>query len=251
MIFLKTTKEIKIMREGGLILADILKKLEKKIKVGISTKELEYYCQKFISKFGLESAFKGYEGFPSVLCTSLNEEIVHCPPSAQKKIKKGDILKIDIGIKYQEFFLDMARSYPVGEISFDARRLIKIGKKSLKLAIKKARVGNTIGDISNTIQRYVEAQGFNVIRELFGHGIGKNLHEEPVIPNFGKRKSGPKLMPGMVLCIEPMISAGDWKLERTVDGFGFKTKDNSLTVHFEDTIAVTKKGPLNLTGKNL
>jgi methionyl aminopeptidase len=227
-------------------LARIFKELEKKIKPNIRTKDLEIYAESLMKKEKVRPSFKGYENFPSAICTSINEEIVHTPPSS-RKIKEGDLLKIDIGINYKGFHLDKAKTYPINKVSFESLRLLKVAKKALKLGIKKARVGNTIGDISNTIQRYVESQGFNVIKELFGHGIGRNLHEEPIIPNFGKRKKGPKILEGMVICIEPMISMGDPKLEKTEDGFGFRTRDKSLTAHFEDTIAILKKGPINLT----
>jgi len=180
------------------------------------------------------------------LCTSVNEEIVHVPPS-NRVLKEGDVLKLDLGIFYKGFHTDMAITVPVGKVSFEAQRLIRATKKALKLAIKKVKPGNTFGDIGNTIQRYVESQGFNVVRELCGHGIGRELHEEPKILNYGKRKSGEKIKEGMVFCIEPMVTAGDWHLKRTKDGFGYQTVDGSLTAHFEHTIAVTKNGCRVLT----
>ena len=253
MIPLKTEKEILIMKEGGQKLAQILKKLKESVKPGIKTKDLEELAKKLVSKEGAICSFKGYKDkestslpYPACLCTSVNEELVHVPPS-NRVLKEGDVLKLDLGIFYKGFHTDMAITIPVGKISFEAQRLIRVTKKALKLAIKKARPGNTFGDIGNTIQRYVESQGFNVIRDLCGHGIGKNLHEEPKILNFGKRKTGEKIKEGMVFCIEPMVSLGDWKIEKTKDGFGYKMKDNSLCAHFEDTIAITKKGALVLT----
>jgi len=252
MIPLKTEKEIEIMREGGRILAEIMEKLKKSIRPGIKTKDLEKIAIEEIKRFKAKPAFLGYRAsksekpFPSCLCTSVNEELVHVPPS-NRILKEGDLLKLDLGILWKGYYSDMAITVGVGKISFLAQRLIRVTKKALKLAIKKAKVGNTFGDIGNTIQRYVESQGFNVIRDLCGHGIGKKLHEEPRVLNYGKRKTGEKIKVGMVFCIEPMVSAGDFKLEKTKDGFGYKTKDNSLCAHFEHTVAVTKNGPQILT----
>jgi methionyl aminopeptidase len=254
MIEIKTPQEIEIMAEGGRILAKIMKELEKRVKPGITTMELEKLAEGLILKSGGKCSFKGYKSkngdnvrsYPFCLCTSINEEIVHVPPSG-RILKEGDVLKIDLGIFYKGFHCDMAITLPVGKVSFEAQRLIRATKKSLKLAIKKVKAGNTFGDVGNTIQRYIESQGFNVVKELCGHGIGRELHEEPQILNYGKRKTGEKIKEGMVFCIEPMVTAGDWHLVRTKDGFGYKTKDNSLTAHFEHTIAVTKNGTKVLT----
>jgi methionyl aminopeptidase len=257
MIEIKTPQEIEIMAEGGRILAKIMKELEKRVRPGITTMELEKLAEGLILKAGGKCSFKGYKSkdgesarpYPFCLCTSVNEEIVHVPPS-NRVLKEGDILKLDLGIFYKGFHTDMAITVPVGKVSFEAQRLIRVTKKALKLAIKKVRPGNTFGDIGNTIQRYVESQGFNVVRELCGHGIGRELHEEPKILNYGKRKTGEKIKEGMVFCIEPMVTAGDWHLKRTKDGFGYQTVDGSLTAHFEHTIAVTKNGCKVLTNIN-
>jgi methionyl aminopeptidase len=254
MIEIKTPQEIEIMAEGGKILAKIMNELEKRIKPGITTMELEKLAESLILKSGGKCSFKGYKSkdgesvrpYPFCLCTSVNEEIVHVPPS-DRVLKEGDVLKLDLGIFYKGFHTDMAITVPVGKVSFEAQRLIKVTKKALKLAIKKIRPGNTFGDIGNTIQRYVESQGFNVVRELCGHGIGRELHEEPKILNYGKRKSGEKIKEGMVFCIEPMVTMGDWHLKRTKDWFGYQTVDGSLTAHFEHTIAMTKNGCKVLT----
>jgi methionyl aminopeptidase len=245
------------MAEGGRILAKIMKELKKRVRPGIKTMELEKLAESLILKAGGKCSFKGYKSkdgesirpYPFCLCTSVNEEIVHVPPS-NRVLKEGDILKLDLGIFYKGFHTDMAITVPVGKVSFEAQRLIRVTKKALKLAIKKVRPGNTFGDIGNTIQRYVESQGFNVVRELCGHGIGRELHEEPKILNYGKRKTGEKIKEGMVFCIEPMVTAGDWHLKRTKDGFGYQTVDGSLTAHFEHTIAVTKNGCRVLTNIN-
>jgi methionyl aminopeptidase len=246
MIFIKTQKEIQIMREGGKILAQIMRDLKERVKPGISTKELEKRAKALILKYRVKPAFKDYQGFPALLCTSINEEVVHGVPS-ERKLKEGDIISLDLGISYKGFFVDMAITLPVGQVLPEVQRLIRVTKKALKRAIRKVRLGNTIGDIGNSIQRYVERQGFSVIKELCGHGIGKELHEEPQIFNEGKRHKGPKLREGMVFCIEPMVAMGRGDIEKLKDGYGFKTKDNSLSAHFEHTVAMTRKGCQILT----
>ncbi len=246
MIRIKSEEEIKIMAEGGKLLAGIMKELEKKVKPGITTKELDRAAEALILKSGGKPSFKGYQGFPAALCTSINEEIVHVVPS-ERKLKEGNIISLDLGMKYEGFHSDMAVTLPVGKVFPEVQRLIRVTKKALKRGIKKAKIGNTFGDIGNTIQRYVEGQGYNVVRELCGHGIGKELHEDPQILNYGKRRTGPEIREGMVFCLEPMITVGHWKLKRTKDGRGFETEDGSLSCHFEHMIAVTKKGVKVLT----
>jgi len=246
-INIKSAEEIQIMREGGKILAQIMKKLEKTVRPGITTQELNKVAEDLVFEYGVKPSFKNYQGFPACLCTSINEELVHCIPS-DKKLKEGDIISLDFGILYKGFHSDMAVTLPVSKkISPEVLRLIKVTKKALKRGIKKIRVGNTFGDIGNTIQRYVEGQGFNVVRELCGHGIGKEIHEDPKIPNYGKRKKGLKIKEGMVFCIEPMVTVGDWKLKKAKDDYGYQTKDDSLCAHFEHTIAVAKNGVKILT----
>jgi len=246
MTIIKTKKEIEILKEAGRMLAEIMEKLKKEARAGITTNYLNNFAEQLIFEYGCTPAFKGYQGYPYTLCTSVNEVIVHGTPS-NYKLKNGDILSLDCGLKYKGFYSDMAITIGVGNISEEVNRLIKTTKKALKRGIKKAKPGNTIGDIGNTIQRYVESQGFNVIRDLCGHGIGKELHEDPQILNYGKRHTGEKIKPGMVFCIEPMVSAGSWKIKRAEDGYGFKTKDNSLSAHFEHMIAVIENGPKVLT----
>jgi methionyl aminopeptidase len=246
MITIKTQEEIKTIAEGGKILASVIKSLEKMAKPGITTLELDRAAEALILSAGAKPAFKGYEGFPYSLCASVNENIVHGFPSSYA-LKEGDLLKLDLGVLYRGFNTDMATTVAVGEVSFEAKRLINATKKSLRLGIKKAKIGNTIGDIGNTIQRFLEDQGFGVIRDLCGHGIGKTVHEDPKIPNFGKRGAGEKLIEGMVICIEPMVTAGDYNLRKSDDGYGYSTRDNSLSAHFEHTIAITKSGPRILT----
>lgn len=246
MIPIKTSEEIKIMREGGRILASILKELEKKVTPGIITQDLNILSEKLILKNGAQPSFKGYNGFPAALCVSVNDEIVHGVPS-KRELKEGDIVGLDLGILYKGFHTDMAVTVPVGAISSEAGRLIRVTKKSLKRAITRAKAGKTIGDIGQAVQNYVEGQEFNVVRDLCGHGVGRRLHEDPEIPNFGQRHKGPKLKEGMVLAIEPMVTAGDWKIKLSADGFGFKTKDGSLSAHFEHTLLVTRTGGEVLT----
>jgi methionyl aminopeptidase len=246
MIKIKTEQEILIMKESGKILASVLKELEKMAKPGVTTLELDRAAEALILAKKAKPAFKKYDGFPYSLCASVNENIVHGFPSSYK-LKEGDIIGLDLGVVYKGYYSDMAVTIPIGKVSFEAKRLLNVAKKSLRLAIKKAKVGNTTGDIGNTVQRFVEDQGFAVIRDLCGHGIGKDLHEDPKIPNYGKRGGGEDLMEGMVICIEPMVSAGDYNLKKSADGYGYASKDNSLTAHFEHTILITQKGPVVLT----
>jgi len=246
MITIKTPEEIQIIAEGGKILVAALKEIERMVKPGITTRELDKAAEAFILSKGGKPAFKGYDGFPYSLCASVNENIVHGLPSSYV-LKDGDLLKLDLGVLYKGYNTDSAITVAVGNVSYEAKRLLHVTKKSLRLGIKKAKIGNTIGDIGNTIQRFVEDQGFGVVRDLCGHGIGKNLHEDPKVPNLGKRQGAEKLVEGMVICIEPMVTMGDYNLKKSDDNYGYATKDNSLAAHFEHTIAITKSGPKILT----
>jgi len=247
MITIKTKEEIDIMREGGHMLAEIMKELMSQVKPGVSTGDLDRSAEEKIRKAGAKPAFLNYQGFSRTLCASLNEEVVHGIPTAKKILKEGDILTLDLGLIHEGYYLDMARTVLVGEVDEEVVRLVRVCKKALRLGVKKMRPGITIGDIGNTIQRFVEDQGFGIVRELCGHGIGKELHEDPQVPNYGKRHEGVKLEEGMVICIEPMLTMGDWNVKRLKDGHTFVTRDNSLSAHFEDTIAVTKEGSEVLT----
>jgi len=246
MITIKTVEEIRIMGEGGKLLAKVVEELEKMVKPGITTLDLDRAAEALILSFGCKPAFKNYQGFPYTLCASVNEIIVHGYPT-NYVLKEGDIMGLDLGLIYKGYYLDTAVTVGVGKISFEAKRLLMVTRKALKRGIKKAKVGNTIGDIGNTVQRYVEGQNYGIVRDLCGHGIGKELHEDPRIPNFGKRGGGEKIQEGMVICIEPMVTMGDYNLKKASDGYGFATKDNSLSAHFEHTIAITRKGPKVLT----
>ena len=247
MISIKSPEEISIMAEGGKILAKIMQELGKEVRPGITTKHLDKVAEDLVLRYGGECSFKGYQGFPVCLCVSVNEGLVHCLPS-ERVLKEGDIVSLDLGVLYKGYHTDMAVTVAVGEVSAEAQRLIRVSKKALKRGIKKVRSGNTFGDIGNTIQRYVEGQGYNVVRDLTGHGIGKEIHEDPQIQNYGKRRSGPEIKEGMVFCIEPMVTVGDWKLRKAKDGYGFEARDGSLCAHFEHTIVVTNKGIKVLTG---
>ena len=244
MSLVKTDSEIKIMKKAAEILAEILKKLKKAVAPGIKTKKLEKEALFWMKKFKVKPNFLGKDGFPSIMCVSVNEVVAHGVPG-NYILKEGDIVSLDMGIEYKGYNADMATTVGVGEIDLTKKRLIKVCKKALKLAVKKARKGNTTGDIGNTIERYVKSQGFHVVKKLCGHGIGKKLHEEPQVLNFGKRKKGIKLKKNMVLCIEPMIGVSSGEIVKAEDGFGFKIKDNSPSAHFEAMVKVDeKKGEL-------
>jgi methionyl aminopeptidase len=246
MIKIKTEEEIKIMGEAGNILAKVVKEVASMVKPGITTKELDEAAEGLILSMGAKPSFKGYNGFPATLCTSVNEELIHCIPSG-RVLLEGDIVTLDGGAYFKGFHSDMAVTVPVGQVDPETLRLIKVTKKALKRGIARLKPGVTFGDIGNSIQRYVESQGYGVVRDFCGHGIGENLHEEPQIDNYGKRKTGEVVKEGMVFCIEPMVSMGDYALKKAKDGYGYQTKDGSLCAHFEHMIAITKSGPKILT----
>jgi methionyl aminopeptidase len=246
MVSLKTPEEIQIMAEGGKILATVLDELKKMVRPGITTLELDKAAETLILQHGAKPAFKGYKRFPFSLCTSVNEDIVHGLPSSYA-LKEGDIITLDLGVLHKGYNTDSAITVPVGEISFEAKRLLKVTEKALRLGIKKVREGVTTGDVGNTIQRFIEDQGFGVVRDLYGHGIGKKVHEEPYVPNYGKRETGTVLKEGMVICIEPMVTAGTYEMKRSKDGYGYATRDGLLSAHFEHTVAVTRDGARVLT----
>jgi methionyl aminopeptidase len=246
MISIYTEKEIKIMREGGKILAKILEILSKKVKPGITTAYLNKVAEDLILKYGAKPSFKGFNNYPAALCTSLNEEIVHAVPSG-RVLKSGDILTLDLGVRYKGFCTDAAITVSVGKVDKRFKKLIEATKKSLEIAIKQSEPGNHLEDIGWAIQNYVEKNGFSVIRELVGHGVGKNVHEDPQIMNYGRKGQGIELKEGMVLALEPMVAMGNWRIKRGEDRFSYKTLDNSFCAHFEHTVAITEKGPKTLT----
>lgn len=240
-------QDLIIMRKAGKVAAAILKRLKCFIKPGLSTKEVEEFFEREISKYpGMEAAFKGFMGYPASCCVSVNEEIIHGIPS-QKIIRDGDLVSVDLGIKYKGLFVDTAYTYIIGKVSPLAKRLVKTTRKSLKKGISRMIAGRKVGDVSSAIQKQVEKNGFSVIRRFVGHGIGRGLHLPPEVPNFGEESKGKELYVGCVIAIEPMVSAGDSEVDISSDGWTAKTKDNSLAAHFEHTIAITKKGPWVLT----
>jgi len=245
-ISIKNKKEIKLMRTGGKISARVLNILGKAARPGITSRDLDILAEKTIRKLGGEPAFKGHGGYPASTCISINDTIVHGIPS-DGVIKNGDLVGIDVGVKYKDFYTDTAATFPVGEVTKEANRLLKITKKSLEKAIKAIKPGKYLGDIQSLIQKTIEKEGFGVIKSLSGHGVGRNLQEEPSIPNFGKEKTGPVLKEGMTLAIEPMVSAGEWQTKTLDDGWTVKIADGSLSAHFEHTILVTKNGAEILT----
>jgi methionyl aminopeptidase len=250
MIKIKTQEEIKKISESAKILAQAMRVIEVMVKPGTKTIDLDKAAEAFILSASADRkarpAFKGYERFPYSLCVSVNQNIVHGLPS-EYVLKEGDIVGLDLGVLYQGYYSDMAITVPVGKVSDKTREIIDVTKESLEIAIKNSVVGNTVGDIGYQIQKFVEKRGFNLVKELCGHGIGKDLHEDPKIPNFGKRGSGEILQDGMVICIEPMVTAGSCKIKKSLDGYGYATEDDSLSAHFEHTIAITSKGPVILT----
>ena len=251
MITIKTEEEIKIMKEGGRILAEILRKLSEEVKSGITTWSLEEKARQMTKEAGAEPAFLGYHGYPASLCVSINEEIVHGLPS-KRKIKANDLVSLDFGIKFKGLNIDSATTVLVAPEENDPalelkKKLLKITKECLDKGTEAAKARNTIGDISYAIQNHAEENDFSVIRDLVGHGIGKELHEAPEVPNFGKPGKGPILKTGMTVAIEPMLSAGSYEVVEDKKTLAWKTKDNSLSAHFEHTVAITKSGPVILT----
>jgi len=235
------------MAQGGKLLASIFKQVGKEVQIGVSTKHLDEYAEKLILECGGQPSFKGQGGYPATICISINDEVVHGVPSVDCFIKNGDLVSLDIGMFYQGFHSDMAATFCVGDVDPKMRRLARVAKKALKYGIKKAKPGNTFGDIGNTIQRYVESQGFSVVRDLCGHGIGRQLHEEPQIFNYGQRHKGAKISVGMTFCIEPMITAGSPEIFLAKNKQTYKTKDASWAAHFEHTLAITSATPQILT----
>jgi len=246
MILKKTGEELKVMRDAGRILANIMNDLRSFIKAGLTTVELDSFAEDLITKAHVSSAFKGYRGFPAATCTSVNDEIVHGIPSG-RVLLEGDIISVDLGINYRGFFSDAAFTIGIGKIDGASEKLIEVTRESLNLGIREAVVGKRLSDISYAIQAYVEKNGFSVVREFVGHGIGKGLHEEPEVPNYGLPNQGPILEAGMVLAIEPMVNMGSWQAEILDNGWTAVTSDSKRSAHFEHTVAITPSGPEVLT----
>lgn len=246
-IVCKSSGEIEKMRRSGRVLRQVLNAVKPLVAPGISTMDLEKVAEKKIRELGAKPAFKGYYDYPCVLCTSLNHEVVHGIPSSSRILKEGDILSIDCGVVVDGYYADSAFTLPVGTISGEAQRLLDVTEESLRKAIEASRIGATLGDVGAAVQEYVEANGFSVVREFVGHGIGTRLHEEPQVPNYGTRGHGPKLREGMVLAIEPMVNAGGPGVRVLEDKWTAVTEDGMPSAHFEHSVAVTKDGPVILT----
>jgi methionyl aminopeptidase len=249
MIILKSLQEIEKIRKACLIVADVLESIRGIVRPGITTQELDEFAERFIIAAGAKPAFKGYRGYPKTLCTSVNNEVIHGIPSKDAVLKQGDIVSVDVGTIVDGFYGDAAITLPVGTIKPEAERLMRVTEESLLRGIAQAQAGNRLYDISHAVQDYVESNGYSVVREFVGHGIGRSLHEDPQLPNFGASGQGPRLKPGMVLAIEPMVNIGGSATVTREDNWTAVTADGSLSAHFEHTIAVMPDGPWILTKK--
>lgn len=247
MIVLKTTRELGLMKEACVIAAGALKAAGAAVEPGVTTEEINRIAHNFIVKSGAIPTFKGYNGFPAATCISINDEVIHGIPSKKRIIKAGDIVSIDVGATFNGYVGDNAATFAAGDISPEAQRLCDATRESLYEGIKAAVAGGRLGDIGSTIQRYCEERGFSVVREFTGHGVGKQMHEDPSVPNFGTPGRGVRLLPGMTIAIEPMINMGGAGIRQLPDGWTIKTRDGSLSAHFEHTVAITSNGPVILT----
>jgi methionyl aminopeptidase len=239
-IIIKSPREIKQLKRSSTIVAEVFRELKKVVAPGVTTKELDQVAEKTILSRGALPAFKGYRGFPASLCISINEEVVHGIPGS-RKLKEGDILSLDVGVNLNGYFGDGAISLPIGEVDQEAKKLIEVTERSLYVGIDQARVGNRLSDISYAIQSWVESHGFSVVKDFVGHGIGRGLHEEPQIPNFGSPHQGPRLEQGMVFALEPMVNEGTYEVKILSDGWTVVTADGKRSAHFEHTIAITDR----------
>ncbi|OGI91486.1 type I methionyl aminopeptidase [Candidatus Nomurabacteria bacterium RIFCSPLOWO2_01_FULL_46_18] len=253
MMIIKTEEEIKILREGGKRLAQILNKVKDKVRPGVSTKELDIYAEKLIREGGDSPAFLNYrpEGakypYPASLCVSVNDEVVHGIPNTDRILKEGDIVGIDCGLKHKNLFTDMAITVSVGEIDAEAKKLLKITREALEKGVSAARAGNRVGDVSHAIESFVRPYKYGIVEVLSGHGVGRSIHEDPYVPNFGKPGTGPKIVLGMVIAIEPMLNQGTKNVILQGDGYTFRTADNKKSAHFEHTVLISEAGPEILT----
>ncbi|MBQ1231433.1 MAG: type I methionyl aminopeptidase [Clostridia bacterium] len=247
MIVLKTSRELAIMKEACIISAGALQTVAKAVEPGVSTAELDRLAEEYIRSKGAVPNFKNYQGYPATACISINNEVIHGIPSKQRILKEGDIVSVDLGAMYEGYHGDNAATFAVGDVSPEAKRLMDVTRESLYEGINAARPGGRIGDISHAVQSYVEANGFSVVRQFVGHGVGTKLHEDPEVPNFGKAGHGFRLMPGMTLAIEPMVNAGDYQVRVLKDGWTTVTSDGSLSAHFEHTVVITEDGPKIMT----
>ncbi len=249
MIKLKSAREISLMRDAGKIVAEVLAEMGRAVKEGITTAMLDKIAEKIIRRHGAEPAFLGYHNFPASICTSVNDEVVHGIPGL-RRLQEGDIISIDVGTRLKGYYGDAAATFPVGEISPKARKLIDVTRKSLQEAIETMQAGKRLSDVSHAVQAYVEKNHFYVVRNYVGHGIGQEMHEEPQVPNFGRPGRGPVLQQGIVLAIEPMVNAGTWEVKVQKDQWTVVTADGSLSAHFEHTVALGENGPEVLTSSD-
>ena len=247
MILLKSPRELGHMRDAGRILAEVKDRLRAMVRPGITTKQIDQDVEAFIVSRGAQSAFKGYRGYPATVCISINEEVVHGIPSPKRKLREGDIVGLDLGCIVEGYYADCAITLPVGEVTARVQELLDVTRESLDKAIVQCRPGNRIGDVSHAVQTHSESHGFGVVRAFVGHGIGRSLHEDPQVPNFGEPGTGKPLKAGMVLAIEPMVTMGTWEVRVLEDRWTAVTQDGSWAAHFEDTIAITDNGPEVLT----
>lgn len=246
MLIIKTKEEIEKMKKAGEILANCHKEIAKIIKPGVSTLEIDQFVEEYLKRYNATPEQKGYQGYPYAICASINDEICHGFPR-KELLRNGDIVTVDMVVNLDGWLADSAWSYPVGNISDEARKLLEVTKKSLYIGIEKAVIGNRIGDISNAIQTYVEPKGFSVVRDFVGHGIGRDMHEEPQVPHFGKPGRGLRLMEGMVLTIEPMVNIGGYGSKIDDNQWTARTLDGELSAQYEHTLAITKDGPIIIT----
>ncbi|MDY5483164.1 MAG: type I methionyl aminopeptidase [Clostridium sp.] len=242
-VTIKSSREIELMREAGRILAKTHEELEKSLKPGMSTWDIDRIGEEIIRSYGCIPSFKNYNGYPASICVSVNDEVVHGIPHKKHYIQEGDIVSLDAGVIYKGYHSDAARTHGIGEISDEARKLIDVTRQSFFEGIKFAKPGNHLNDISSAIQKYAESFGYGVVRDLVGHGIGSHLHEDPEVPNFARKRKGILLQPGMTLAVEPMISAGSYEVAWMDDDWTVVTEDGSLSAHYENTILITENGP--------
>ena len=247
MIYLKTHEEIELLRENNLLVSATLAELAKHIKPGVTTLELDKIAEDFIRSHGAVPSFLGYNGFPNTLCMSVNEQVVHGIPSSKTVLKEGDILSVDCGTFMKGFCGDSAYTFAVGEIATEAESLLRVTKEALYKGVAQAKPGNRVGDVGNAVQEHAEKHGYSVVREMVGHGLGRKMHEDPQVPNYGARGRGPLLKAGMVICIEPMINMGKRDIVFERDGWTVRTRDRKPAAHFEFAVAITENGPDVLT----
>ena len=251
MVIIKNSEQLMLMRKAGIITAEALLVAKEAIKPGVSTKDVDTKIRSFIEKCGAVPSFLGYNGFPGSACISINKEVIHGIPSSRVIIREGDIVKVDVGARYRGYNGDSARTFPVGKVSDEALRLISVTEKSFYEAMKYARASYRIGDIGSAVENFVISNGFSVVKDYVGHGVGKDLHEDPEIPNFGKAGRGTRLYPGMTLAIEPMVNAGDYAVRTLKDGWTVVTSDGKLSAHYENSILITESDPIILTDVNV